>query len=416
METVLDQINELQYDENKKSKVVWDRGEPASIPGLYVAVRSSGKKFFYFSYRTKFYTIFKSRKINIGDAGLIRLSEARKIAKDFYVQVALGKDPKLDWLTVKEEISINMAFEKLNIEHWGKDRFIKSGRSKEINNLYNAHIKSPFGNKKLSELKREEVFNWHDKKHELPFVANRALEVLSTVYNQAITRGWTEVNPCKNISAFPERKRKRVATKEELNCIVNVLYGVATGPSNRRDYKAAIFILALLLTGARPTSLQRAKWDDFDFETSTLRVEGKKFGDTLEHDEISFPTILVSILNLRAKNLNGKIFSSKAYRRVWKELLSTFGLSDLWLRDLRRSFASVGLDRGISIDKLAESLNHKSTQTTKIYAKLLDDTRFKTANAIAEEMLQIGGIIQPVLEVPCREVHATPSTENGAVP
>jgi site-specific recombinase XerD len=60
---------------------------------------------------------------------------------------------------------------------------------------------------------------------------------------------------------------------------------------------------------------------------------------------------------------------------------------------MRRTFATVALSNGVPIGQVGELLGHASTQTTKIYAKLLEETAHaaaaKTAGLMAG-MLQGG--------------------------
>jgi integrase len=53
---------------------------------------------------------------------------------------------------------------------------------------------------------------------------------------------------------------------------------------------------------------------------------------------------------------------------------------DLRVHDLRRSTASFWMNfSGLSIYEVSQQLNHKSIETTKRYARLLDKTRSKNA-------------------------------------
>jgi integrase len=66
--------------------------------------------------------------------------------------------------------------------------------------------------------------------------------------------------------------------------------------------------------------------------------------------------------------------------KVWKAILKEAKIVDLRVHDLRRTTASFWMNfGGLSIYEVSQQLNHKSIQTTKRYARLLDSTRIKKA-------------------------------------
>jgi integrase len=77
------------------------------------------------------------------------------------------------------------------------------------------------------------------------------------------------------------------------------------------------------------------------------------------------------------------------YQPLWEKVSAEAGCPDLWARDLRRTFATVGMSSGIKMDTISELLNHKSVQTTKLYAKLNDDARVEASSAISNKISEI---------------------------
>lgn len=57
-------------------------------------------------------------------------------------------------------------------------------------------------------------------------------------------------------------------------------------------------------------------------------------------------------------------------KKVWKTILDNAGIADLRLHDLRRPMGSWQARTGANMSVIGRSLNHKSTQTTAIYARL----------------------------------------------
>lgn len=282
----------------------------------------------------------------------------------------------------RNQITLTEAFEKVISEHWGQPRYVKSGRLQDVTSLFK-RIEPAFGGRALNAVTGAQVRKWHREQMSEPSAANRALEVLSRIYSYANENEWCENNPCRAIKAFPERKRKRFATPDEIKKIQAMIRGnlddAVFGPG-------ALFLLAMLYTGARPKSLVDAKWDQLKVMSEghgVLTFHGKSTADSGEDEVLIFPAQLMCELEKRPKRKDGRLFHPSNWRLLWKNIQKVFGLKDLWVRDLRRTFATVALSNGVSIDAIAEALNHKSSQTTKIYAKLFDETRVKTTNAIA---------------------------------
>lgn len=78
--------------------------------------------------------------------------------------------------------------------------------------------------------------------------------------------------------------------------------------------------------------------------------------------------------------LNGGHLSYQ--RRAWAQIRDAAGLP--WLRehDCRHSLASVALAAGATLDQIGELLGHRSVQTTRRYAHLLDDTARRTVGRV----------------------------------
>ena len=66
--------------------------------------------------------------------------------------------------------------------------------------------------------------------------------------------------------------------------------------------------------------------------------------------------------------------------KYWRKLLSAARIDGLRLHDLRRTFASVSLSSGVTLDQVGQVLGHASVQTTRGYAYLAQDA----ARAAAE--------------------------------
>jgi integrase len=94
------------------------------------------------------------------------------------------------------------------------------------------------------------------------------------------------------------------------------------------------------------------------------------------------------------KREDGLIFGIKMPSHLWRKIRKEAGCEDLWARDSRRTFATIGMSNGVKMDTVSELLNHSSVQTTKTYAKLNGSARSQAVETIASKMnqlLNVGG-------------------------
>lgn len=291
----------------------------------------------------------------------------------------------------KGELTLDQLFEVAFKEHWSSERYLKSGWAKEVERLYRTVLSSVFGSHRLSELTAKRIREWHQSLNATPIKANRSLEVLSRLYRFAEEKELRAqgLNPCLLVKAFKEAKRKRYATEQELKKIGEIL------SRKSLDYpKASVFIYLLIFTGARPRSLERATWDmlktvDVDGKTfGVLNFHGKTSHETGEEEQVIIPPHGMELINKLPKD-SDFILGIKLPTPFWRVVRQEAGCPDLWARDLRRTFATTGLSSGKDIGVIGELLNHKTIQTTKIYAKLIDSKRLEAVSEIADKMTDI---------------------------
>ena len=362
-------------------KYVWDKGRD-SVKGLCVRARLNEDKAivhsFYFYYVTKDGI---QRRPKIGDFGReLNLTQARAVAKQWAAKVALGEDPSLERQLKRKETTVNALFQKCYDQYWKNN---KSGWGVEAARIYEKHIKEPFGNYKITGVRPGMVREWMDSMAETPIQANRSLRVLSKMFNYAESRELIRLgqNPCRIVESFKENKRDRFATPHELKALSDVLERQA------KSYpKQVAFIYLLMFTGARPSSIERAKWEDLTITSNgvgLLKLDGKTGKDT-----VVVPLPAMRILE-KLNRYHPEILGIKLPHGFWKTTAKEAGCPDLWARDLRRTFATIGLSHGQGIGVIGELLNHKSTETTKIYAKLIDTARVTAASEIASTIESI---------------------------
>lgn len=355
------------------NSILWDQGQPGSVAGLHVKSYSENVKSFYLYYRTR---AGVQRRPKIGSWPEVTLSEARRRAKILKERIALGEDPSGDWENKRKELTILEVFEMAMAKHWGKDQYQKSGWAYEVERNFENHILPHFAHTKLSDITAKAVREWHESMIDRPYAANRSLDVLSKIFNFAIEQELRPQgsNPCRIVKSFSENPRSRIASREEMNAILTAI-------DKYRDSMpvSSAYLYALAYSGARPQSFETLRWDHIQDGVITIKNKGREA-------KVVLPMNVMERIKSLKRRPDGKVFGIKMPRHLWAKIMKETGIEGLWVRDLRRSFASYALQNGVPIDKIGELLNHKSAQTTKVYARLLDQSRTETTEFIASKI------------------------------
>jgi hypothetical protein len=207
------------------------------------------RKSFYLYYRTR---AGEERRPKLGDASILTLNDARRIARDMLVDVAAGKDPAGKWKADRAGITINELIDDYETNILPKKRSQASIRS------LLAHIRKAIGTRKAATLDITDVEALHTrigKDH--PTQANRVVEQVSVLLTRAERLGARPVgsNFCHLIERNREKKRRRyLRPGDEAKAVGAALRARLYGP----QHEAALFLLLLLLTGARKSELGNA--------------------------------------------------------------------------------------------------------------------------------------------------------------
>jgi integrase len=173
-----------------------------------------------------------------------------------------------------------------------------------------------------------------------------------------------------------EKERERYASEEELKILMQYL-------STTHLHKHAAFVRLLLLTGSRPQALGKmsaAAINRLPDGTGTVTFNGKCHTDTLTFSKAAMSQIDAGALDV----------SYRAAYRFWQRVQrDNPSLKNLWLRDLRRTFATIGLSNGVPLDHIGRVLNHRDPKVTLKYAKLMDESKSKAVDAVADALEEI---------------------------
>ncbi|QSA97113.1 site-specific integrase [Methylococcus sp. EFPC2] len=230
-----------------------------------------------------------------------------------------------------------------------------------------------------------------------PRTANKVLALLRALYRKlAEWRAYDGENPTLGIPKYPERERSRFLKAEELPKFFEALQGA---PEYFRH-----FVLLAISTGARSSNIQGMRWVDLDLHAGLWTVPGEQ---SKNGDHLVIPLTAPALEVLRERRGSGSPWVFPSYSasghmghpaKPWADLLERAGLTDLRMHDLRRSLGSWAAIQGASMAIIGQALGHKSTDATRIYARLSVDPVRDAMERATSAIFAAGGI-QPTAEV-----------------
>jgi integrase len=405
-----DRLSELPLPKKGARSTVYD----TKVPKLAIRITAAGARAFYVVKRDGAGISW----VKLGTFPDMTPEQARKTAEAVLGDFAKGVNPAAKRREEKQKQTLGQAYENYRVLHVAP-RGIKS--ADEIHALWERCLGTlpdapakkhgrkrtkhaagvDWTNKKLDAIDNAAIRALHaaiGKTHST--MANRVIELLSSIYNRAIEHGFSGGNPTAGIKPFKEEKRDRFIQAGELP-----RFFTALAADTSEDFKH--FVLLSLLTGARRTNVLSMRWQDVDIQSATWRIPQTKNDDP---QVVALVPEAVEILNIRKPKETGFVFpalSASGYmtppKKRWQALLMRSDIGDLRIHDLRRSLGSWQAISGASLAIIGNSLGHKSADATMIYARLSLDPVRASLNTATSAMLQAAGVKQqptaPVVKI-----------------
>lgn len=339
----------------------------AVVKGLHLRVFPESRAF-YLYYRSK---AGQQRKPKLGDYGSITLVQARKVAQEMLAEVAAGRDPSQQRQVARAEPTVSDLWD----EFW--KRKASGNKSAAGQKWYwEKRIQPKLGTKRISEVTYTMVADLVSGMADTPINANRTLALLSAMFGFAMhPLEWVEKNPCRGVQRYKEVKRRRYMAGEEAAKISEILDREA-----KENPASVAFLYLLILTGARKGEIANAKWTWL--KGNVLELPDSKTGAK----SVYLPPQAMDVLAALPRT-NGTITGIQSPQKLWVRIREEAGCPDLRMHDLRHSFASAALSAGLSLSQIGELLGHKSTQTTKRYAHLVEEAANAAATLAADQIM-----------------------------
>jgi integrase len=322
-----------------------------------------------------FWIKYQGRNVTetIGRTDTITIENARRKVDELRGTLIKGR-----FLAHKEELRVGVpTFRELYQRYYDEHAVPFTKRPDDNKRAFELHVFPVLGNVKVTDISRSEVKGLHRILGETvgQGQANRVVSMVGAVFNFGIREDIINItNPCFGIRKFKTKSRSRFLNKDELALLRDAL-----------TYEDQIYqdlFMILLMVGARRYNTLTMRWSDIDFfqHRWVLGADDTKNGD---ENCYVLSGYAMAILNRRfaenaasptpspfvfpGQGVDGHLVEPKKALRRIRERMGVFNFT---IHDLRRTLGSYMAINGESLPIIGKALNHKSTASTEIYARL----------------------------------------------
>ena len=369
-----------------KDYIIFD----SDLPGFGIRILPSGKRSYLVQYR-----VGRSfRRMALGLHGILTTEKARTEAIKVLAAVNEGSDPAAARDKVRRDPTVSEFGERVVNEH--ADHHCKASTVVGYRYYLKSYINPRIGRLQVGTITRADIARLHHDLRFAPVQANRALQFLSKMFNLAEIWGLRQdgSNPCRHVEKYPEKKRERYLSKDELAKLGETLRQCEIDGIESQSAINAIRLL--IFTGCRLSEIMTLKWDFVDLEHGALNLPDSKTGAKTVH--IGGPAIdVLRQIDRLPDNpwvITGTLPGAHLtdLQPPWQRIRKRAGIEDVRIHDLRHTFASVAVANGQGLPMIGKLLGHSQVQTTARYAHLAADPVKAAANTVAGEIAgMLGG-------------------------
>lgn len=367
----------------EKDLVIWDD----DLPGFGIRVKPSGVKSYILQYRNE---VGRSKRATLGRHGVLTADAARKQAKQIMASVAQGADPVTEKSIARKAPVVNELLNRYLKEHVQVHN--KPTTQATATLLVNKFIRPDIGQLKVAGINRNDILRLHSKMVDTPSQANVVLSIISKAFNLAEVWGWREesTNPVRLIKRYPENKRERFLSSDELQQLGDTLAKAELEQTGLPNVIAVIRLLAL--TGCRLSEILNLKWDYIDFKAGMLNLPDAKAGARSQSLATTALDILASIKRIDGmewvlpNKLNTGPIDKSNMERAWRRIRKNAKLEDVRMHDLRHTVGTIAGASGANAFMVRDLLGHKSLAMTSRYVNRDVDPQRALVNQVANQI------------------------------
>jgi len=255
--------------------------------------------------------------------------------------------------------------------------------------IFSNHIEANFGSLEFTDLKKIQIYDWRNSliiRNYKPAMINKIQVIFGQIIELAEALEVCEDGTRKRLGFETFRiteKPQNFITSHQLQALLH-----ACELSSNKNLANIVKLLAI--TGARKREILDAQWKYINLERATLVVPKSKNGSSRI---IHLSKTAVELITSLPKTSNEFLFinpkTQKPYGCIyysWQIALKKVELEGLRIHDLRHSFASALVNRGVNLYDVQHLLGHNSIKSTQRYAHL-EDQRLKASLSVVEDFV-----------------------------
>ncbi|MBN1903690.1 MAG: site-specific integrase [Deltaproteobacteria bacterium] len=331
--------------------------------------------------------------------------QAIQIAKKIEAKLTLGD---LDLLDKEETLPLFEEYANYWLENYIKT-LRRSSTYERYRDMLNRHIFPVFGKKPIDQIKKVDIKNLILQKSGEGLGRSMIClirDVISGPMGYAVDEELLPGNPVSGVLKRLQLEREKRVKIEPLNeQEVQLFLDTCQQPYFREHYE---FFLCAYRTGMRLGELLGLKWGDIDWNQKFIRVERtykrgrfeKPKNGKVRRVDMSDQlfSALRKLLTERKKDAlklglgapvefvfhrKGNPMEQNYIRRIYKRILTTAGIRNMRLHDIRHTYASLLLSQGESPVYVKEQLGHHSIQiTVDVYGHLIPSSNRGAVNRL----------------------------------
>ena len=239
------------------------------------------------------------------------------------------------------------------------------------------------------------------------FILDRSQEIQKSTLNKDI----------RNLSAFLNwavRNRFAAAGLQMKKVKVPQKPVIALSPMQVKDLLSVasryptqrLRILLAVTTGLRRGDIEAIRIGDIHFDRNTIATQNRKAGKAMAERPMP-EEIMTELSNYVAGLQDGqeRLFTDRFSPKKWKKICKLTGLPDLKFHDLRKTFASLLAQRGVSTAVTQRLLEHSSPQLTNEVYTNVDPVLRQAVNQlpVSDWLQRQSGRIWPVGAITLRK-------------
>jgi integrase len=330
--------------------------------------------------------------VTVGAFPEMTVAQARKEARPLLDAMRSGRDPVL----AREERRRAAAAGEMTVaqlaDKWLADYVrpkLKPRTAFDYERLLTQHILPALGHLSVASVERSDVESLHVAMARIPRRANYTISTTHVLFNHAIDLGLRPpgTNPARRIKRYRERKVERFLGEEEIGKAAEAI--ARAEREGKIGPHAAAGLRLALFTGARSGEITAIEWEHIDWHRKLIRLPDSKTNEprTIHLSEAALE-VLKTVPRVGPYVVAGAK-SEESYKnlgRAWIVARAYAGLGEVRLHDLRHSYASLAVNRGVSLPMIGKLLGHKVPATTQRYAHLARDVVASINDQLGEAM------------------------------